>query len=89
MIGALRITGLAAAGQLAKIAVPFPEGTALCSDAGDLTGWLLPTVGLVGALPGLSSGGLVGRFGAEWPLFVEHLLGRVLSLAQSTGLGFG
>ncbi|MEL6204260.1 MAG: MFS transporter [Pseudomonadota bacterium] len=83
------LAGLAAAGQFAKITVPFIEVVAAYPHAGNLSAWLLSSVSLVGAILGLTSGSLVARFGAERTLLVGLLLGGALSLAQSIGLSFG
>ncbi len=84
LIVLLWIAGLCAAGQFAKIAVPFAEFRALYPDAGDSIGWLLSLISLVGAVLGLVAGALVNFFGARRVLLVGLLLGAALSFWQAS-----
>jgi MFS transporter, DHA1 family, inner membrane transport protein len=80
--------GLAAAGQFAKIAVPFPEVAALYFQSVALEGWLLSSISLVGAILGLSASTSIAKFGSERTLLAGMLIGGAISLLQSTGINF-
>ena len=84
----LWLAGLLAAGQFAKIAVPFAEVRSLYPMAGGHHGWLLSLVSLVGAVLGIVGGAFVSRFGAKRMLISGLLLGAGVSLWQYAGLGF-
>ncbi|MEM9013362.1 MAG: MFS transporter [Pseudomonadota bacterium] len=80
--------GVGAAGQFAKIAVPFPEVQMLYPEAAGRQGWLLSSISLVGALLGIVAGRLVGRLGTARVLYAGLLGGAAISLWQATGLAF-
>ncbi len=84
----LWIAGLCAAGQFAKIAVPFAEFRALYPGAGGNVGWLLSVISLLGALFGAFAGALVGVTGPVRMLVGGLLAGGVISLLQSGIPGF-
>ncbi len=71
--------GLGAAGQFAKIAVPFGSLRALYPEAG----WLLSVVSLLGVVFGMSAGVLVARIGGQRLLIASLLLGAAMSLWQA------
>jgi len=81
--------GLCAAGQFAKIAVPFTEFRALYPDAGSSIGWLLSLISFVGAVAGLTAGAVVGSLGLRRMLFGGLILGAMLSFWQASLPGFG
>jgi len=80
----LWIAGLCAAGQFAKIAVPFIAFQTLYPDAGTSVGWLLSLVSLVGAGLGLIAGALVHRVGLRRMLLGGLVLGAFLSFWQAS-----
>ena len=84
LILVLWAAGLCAAGQFAKIAVPFISFQALYPDAGSAVGWLLSLISLAGALFGLAAGALVHRAGLRRMLLAALILGGVLSLWQAS-----
>lgn len=81
--------GLCAAGQFAKIAVPFTDFRALYPDAGGTIGWLLSLISFVGAVGGLAAGALVSLLGLRRMLFGGLILGALLSFIQASLPGFG
>lgn len=76
--------GLLAAGQFAKIAVPFSEYEIAYAHVGDNVGWLLSLISFMGAALGVAAGGLVGRIGAKRVLFFALALGSATSLFQAS-----
>ncbi|MFD1795488.1 MFS transporter [Paracoccus aurantiacus] len=79
----LWLSGLGAAGQFAKIGVPFSEIIERFPDAGASLGLLLSLVSLIGAVFGMIAGGLVARIGLRRAMLAALLLGAVISLLQS------
>ena len=80
--------GLGAAGQFAKIAVPFAEFAALYPDAGARIGWLLTVISLIGAVFGALAGAVVSRMGLARMLLGGLVIGGVISLWQASLPGF-
>lgn len=80
----LWFAGLGAAAQFAKIAVPFSSIQEIYPEIGVELGWLLSLVSLIGAILGISAGGLVGRFGARRILLVGMCLGALISIWQAS-----
>lgn len=79
----LWVAGLCAAGQFAKIAVPFAEFRAVYADAGASVGWLLSVISLLGALFGAFAGALVGVTGPVRMLVGGLVAGGIISLGQA------
>jgi len=75
--------GLCAAGQYAKVSVPFAEIAAHYGAAGPMLGWLVSSVGLVGVAFGLAAGILVARAGARRMLLAALAAAAVLSALQA------
>jgi len=75
--------GLCAAGQYAKVSVPFAEIAAHYGAAGPMLGWLVSSVGLVGVAFGLAAGILVARAGARRILLAALAAAAVLSALQA------
>lgn len=84
----LWLAGLGAAMQFAKIGVTFSYVRAQFPDAGAEIGMLLSTISLFGILFGMTAAVLVSRVGFRRMLLFALVLGAVMSLWQSTGLGF-
>lgn len=85
----LWLAGLGAAGQFAKIAVPFDMVRQLYPDAGAGQGWLLSVISVFGILFGMMAGVLVGRYGSRRLLVAGLALGALMSFWQSAQPGFG
>ncbi|WP_393928165.1 MFS transporter [Yoonia sp. R2-816] len=79
----LWFAGLGAAAQFAKIAVPFGLFRQAYPDLGTELGWLLSLVSLVGAILGIVTGSVVGRFGAKRILVSGLALGALISFWQA------
>ena len=79
----LWVAGLCAAGQFAKIAVPFAAFQALYPDAASTVGWLLSLISLVGAGFGLVAGALVHRVGLRRMLLCGLVVGACMSFWQA------
>lgn len=79
----LWLSGLGAAGQFAKIAVPLGEFGALYPGAGPGLGWLLSLISAVGIFLGLTAGILAVKFGYTRLLILALLLGAVVSVWQA------
>lgn len=77
----LWLAGLGAAGQFAKIAVPF--GLFQAHYPGGQVGWLLSIISLLGVIFGMVAGVLVVRLGLTRPLIGALALGAVLSWRQA------
>lgn len=84
----LWFSGLGAAAQFAKIAVPFASVRESFPDAGDEIGWLLSLVSLFGALLGLVVGDVVGKFGAKRVLLLGLCSGALISFWQASDISF-
>lgn len=80
----LWFSGLGAAAQFAKIAVPFGLIREIYPNSGPQIGWLLSLVSLVGAIFGTVAGDLVGRLGAKRMLIFGLTLGAVVSFWQAS-----
>ena len=80
----LWFTGLGAAAQFAKIAVPFGLVREAWPGAGEGIGWLLSIISLVGAVLGVVAGDLVVRLGAKRMLVAGLLSGAAIALWQAT-----
>ena len=76
--------GLGAAGQFAKMALILPELAALHPGRGAAVGFLVSSIGLVGAVLGLVAGLAAGRFGPRRLLLGSLALGAAVSLVQAT-----
>ena len=75
--------GLGAAGQFAKIAVPFGAVGAAYGGAPEVLGWLLSIISLAGALFGALAGAVVGRLNQSRLLVGALCVGGACSLWQS------
>lgn len=84
----LWLAGLGAAGQFAKIAVPFDLVRQLYPDAGAGQGWLLSVISLCGILFGMVAGLLTARYGCRRLLVAGLALGALMSLWQATQPAF-
>lgn len=80
--------GLGAAGQFAKIAVPFAEIRAVLPPDANV-GWLLSIISLVGAVFGAVAGALITRLGLERMLILGLVAGGAMSLWQAVLPAFG
>lgn len=80
----LWLAGLGAAGQFAKIGVPFTEIQARFPEAGASVGLLLSLVSLIGAIFGIVAGVLVSGIGLRRAVLVALVLGSGISILQST-----
>ena len=85
----LWIAGLGAAGQFAKIAVPFVEFPLIYPGSAAHVGWLLSIISLIGAVFGAFAGALVGALGLRRMLVAGMLAGGAISLWQALLPGFG
>lgn len=83
LIFLLWLAGLGAAGQFAKIAVPFATVETTYPTAGANLGWVLSVVSVVGVVFGMVGGLLVARWGYVRPLIGALLLGAGLSWRQA------
>ncbi|WP_166418363.1 MFS transporter [Cochlodiniinecator piscidefendens] len=79
----LWLSGLGAAAQFAKIAVPFSFLLEYYPNAGASAGWLLTLVSTIGAALGIVAGTLVARWGSGRMLIASLILGGCVSLWQS------
>ncbi|MBA4492615.1 MFS transporter [Paracoccus sp. S1E-3] len=79
----LWLAGLGAAGQFAKIGVPFTEIQHMFPQAGASVGLLLSLVSLVGAVFGMIAGVLVTGIGLRRALIFALIFGGLLSLLQA------
>jgi DHA1 family inner membrane transport protein len=79
----LWLSGLGAAIQFAKIAVPFNEFRAFYPDASAGVGWMLSIISLVGIFLGMTASILAGRFGYQRVLLFGILLGAAMSFWQA------
>ncbi|NHF74112.1 MFS transporter [Paracoccus xiamenensis] len=79
----LWFAGLGAAGQFAKIGVPFAEIQAMFPQAGASVGLLLSLVSLVGAAFGMVAGVLVTGIGLRRALIFALIFGGLVSLMQA------
>ncbi|WP_458722335.1 MFS transporter [Shimia sp. W99] len=78
-------SGLAAAAQFAKIAVPFDILQATTyPQAGNAAGWLLTLISALGAVLGMVAGTLVGQIGSLRILVASLALGAACSVWQAT-----
>lgn len=79
----LWLSGLGAAVQFAKIAVPFADFRALYPDMGAGAGWLLSIISVVGIFLGMTAGILAAKFGYFRLLILGLILGAAVSFWQS------
>lgn len=79
----LWLSGLGAAVQFAKIAVPFADFRALYPDVGAGAGWLLSIISVVGIFLGMTAGILAAKFGYLKLLVLGLILGAAVSFWQS------
>lgn len=79
----LWLSGLGAAVQFAKIAVPFADFRALYPDIGAGAGWLLSIISVVGIFLGMTAGILAAKFGYLRLLVWGLVLGAAVSFWQS------
>lgn len=79
----LWFAGLGAAGQFAKIGVPFAEIQQMFPQAGASVGLLLSLVSLVGAVFGMIAGVLVTGIGLRRALIFALIFGGIMSLLQA------
>lgn len=75
--------GLGAAGQFAKIAVPFTLLQDHYGGAGAALGWLLSVISALGMVFGMIAGIIVVKLGLRWPLIWAMVLGALISWGQS------
>ena len=80
----LWFSGLGAAAQFAKIAIPFSSIQDVYPDKGSELGWLLSLISLMGAILGIVAGTLVSRVGPKHLLLLGMLVGASVSLWQSS-----
>lgn len=80
----LWLSGLGAALQFAKIAVPFDAFRALYPDAGGGIGWMLSIISVIGIFLGMTAGLLAGRFGYKRTLIAGLIIGAIMSFWQAT-----
>jgi MFS family permease len=80
----LWLSGLGAAMQFAKIAVPFDAFRAFYPDAGGGIGWMLSIISVIGIFLGMTAGLLAGRFGYQRTLIVGIVIGALMSIWQAT-----
>ncbi|MGR3805893.1 MFS transporter [Marinibacterium profundimaris] len=85
----LWIAGLGAAGQFAKIAVPFGVFAQVYPGNAAHIGWLLSIISLIGAVFGAFAGALVGALGLRRVLIAGVVGGGLVSLWQALLPGFG
>ncbi|MCV2889738.1 MFS transporter [Ruegeria aquimaris] len=88
MILLLWCAGLGAAGQFAKIAVPFDLIAQRYPESGAGLGLLLSMISFAGILLGMTAGILVARYGFRRLLVIGLTVGAVCSIWQSTLPGF-
>lgn len=79
----LWFAGLGAAGQFAKIGVPFAEIQQMFPQAGASVGLLLSLVSLIGAVFGMVAGVLVTGIGLRGALIFALIFGGLMSLLQA------
>lgn len=79
----LWLSGLTAAAQFSKIAVPFDVVQSIYPDAGTSIGWLLTLISGLGAVLGMVAGTLAGQIGSLRILLAALILGAACSLWQS------
>lgn len=84
LVFALWAAGLGAAGQFAKISVPFATLRESYPEAGIGLGFLLSLNSFLGIVLGLVAGMIVGRLGYRRLLLPALLLGSAVSLFQAT-----
>jgi MFS transporter, DHA1 family, inner membrane transport protein len=77
------IAGLCAAAQFAKVSLIFPELQQLYPGHGTSAGFLVTLISFVGAVLGLVTGMIVGRFGVRKPLLWGLVLGAIISALQA------
>jgi MFS family permease len=80
----LWLSGLGAAMQFAKIAVPFDAFRALYPNAGGGIGWMLSIISVIGIFLGMTAGILARRFGYQRILIAGIVIGAVMSFWQAT-----
>lgn len=83
LIALIWLAGLCAAGQFAKVAVPFESFRAVWPGAGAVLGLVVSVVGFVGILFGTSAGIAVARIGARRMMIGALAAGAVLSAVQA------
>lgn len=79
----LYAAGLGAAGQFAKLSVPFPALAVAYPDAGLWLGWMVSLISFLGILLGFAAGMLVARWGYRRLLMTAMVGGAVVSALQS------
>lgn len=84
LIATLWVSGLLAAGQYAKVSVPFDVMRDTYSGHGAALGFSVSLVSFVGMIFGLLGGIAVVKFGARRALLMAMCLGAGLSLFQAT-----
>ena len=83
LIVVLYAAGLGAAGQYAKLAVPFTALEAAYPEAGAALGWLISLLSLLGLILGLMAGELAARIGFRRSLIAALWAGAALSGLQA------
>ncbi|MFP4305280.1 MAG: MFS transporter [Rhodosalinus sp.] len=84
LVLALYAAGLGAAGQYAKLAVPFEALGAAYPQAGAALGWTVSLISLPGVALGLAAGALATRLGLRRSLIGALAAGAVIAAAQAT-----
>lgn len=84
LVLALYAGGLGAAGQYAKLAVPFEALGAAYPQAGAALGWTVSLISLLGVALGLAAGALATRLGLRRSLISALGLGAAIAAAQAT-----
>jgi MFS family permease len=84
LVLALYAAGLGAAGQYAKLAVPFEALGAVYPQAGAALGWTVSLISLMGVALGLAAGALATRLGLRRSLIGALALGAAIAAAQAT-----
>ena len=80
----LWLVGLGAAGQFAKLAVPFDLLQAAYPDAGARLGWSLTLISAIGAVFGMTAGVFVVNWGLKRVIIAALLIGAAMSFWQAT-----
>lgn len=88
IIALLWITGILAATQFAKVAVPFPLFRELYPGLGPRLGFLVSALSLMGLIFGLFAGMILSRYGFRKLLVRALILGGALSLFQASQPAF-
>ncbi len=86
LIVGLWLVGLGAAGQYAKISVPFAQMRTLYPEAGGWLGFTVSFVGLVGILLGVVAGAAVAAMGYRRALVLALWVGAAMSAVQALGI---